>query len=96
MYLKYNGQVYDVEFIIINESKLLLSLHYLSNQKSLLIVTDLMSHNAIMKVPIDIEGRKICVHPNNRDISVISMKDEYNRGEVIISLAFAHNTETII
>ena len=87
--MKYSGQVYDVEFIITSKTKLLLSLHQgVTELKSTLIVTDLVSQNAIMTVPMDIQSRKICVHPNNRKVSVISMDQDYNRVEHVISLVF--------
>ena len=87
--LKYSGQVYDVEFIITNKTKLLLSLHQgMTDMKSTLIVTDLVSRRAIMTIPMDIHCRKICVHPNNRNVSVISIKQDFNKVELVISLVF--------
>jgi len=56
--------------------------------KSTLIVTDLVSRRAIMTIPMDIHCRKICVHPNNRNVSVISIKQDFNKVELVISLVF--------
>jgi len=46
-----------------------------------------------MTVPIDIESRKICVHPNNRDVSLISLNSFPKGLEVIVSLVFTKKTE---
>jgi len=49
------------------------------------IITDLFTQEAVMKVKLPIQSDKICIHPNMREVTFVSLRDNKR---IVVDLSF--------